>query len=159
MIRLARLSGLDDRFMLFVVGTMALSVVVSSAGAAIAFVNARKCRGGRRGSGDGPCRRHYGLWSDAADRVSAVSHRVRVGLLAGRRRGGLTVSAEYAGIATAAVATVLWIALMTRSNGDGAEIVVGVVGIAAIMLAPSVARWAYRDRSGHVTKPAGAGIR
>ncbi|WP_273500107.1 hypothetical protein [Paracoccus sphaerophysae] len=159
MIRLARLSGLDDRFMLFVVGTMALSVVVSSAGAAIASLmhgNA-EAAGGALVMGLVGGTMVFGPMLLIGFLPSLIAFALVYRLAGGA--AALTVSAEYAGVATAAAATVLWIVLMTRINGDGAEIVVGVVGIAAIMLAPSVARWAYRDRSGHGTKPAGAGIR
>ena len=112
-------SGLDDRFMLFVSGTMALSVLASVAGGAAAAL--------LRGNADAAAATFF---TGLVGAGMVFGPMLVVGLLVSipvfaivwRLSGGeeaRPVSAEYAGVATAGDATILWVALLTFVNGDG----------------------------------------
>ena len=140
--RQVRRTGLDDRFMMFVVVTMIASVSVSSvAAAAFAALKEGEPLGvlfiGIIGAGA-----VFGPMLVIGLVPSMIAFSLVWRLVGGER--SLPRSAEYAGLATAVVASVFWIALLTWLNGEGAELVVGAVGVAAIALAPLIARWAYR---------------
>ena len=141
-----RRSGLDDRFMLFVTVTKALAVVtvVGVAAAIMLLMGDTEGAGGTLIAGPIGAGIVFGPMLIVGLAVS-----IPVFAIVRRLTGGepaRPVSAEYAGVATAAAASVFWVALLSILNGDGAELVVGAVGVAAIILAPFVARWPIRTR-------------
>ena len=149
MLGVMRNSGLDERFMFFVTATMALSVLVFGAFAAAVLLlkgDPEAALGALipTPSGAGMV---FGPMLVIGFLVSIPSFAI-VWRLAGGE-SALSVSAEYAGVATAGVASFFWVALLGIVNGDGAEIVVGMAGLAAVLLAPWVARRAYDDRPTH----------
>ena len=142
-----RRSGLDDRFLLFVTVTMALAVMTVVGVAAVIMLlmgDNTEGAGGTLIAGPIGAGIVFGPMLIVGLAVS-----IPVFAIVRRLTGGepaRPVSAEYAGVATAAAASVFWVALLSILNGDGAELVVGAVGVAAIILAPFVARWPIRTR-------------
>lgn len=142
-----RRGGLDDRFMLFVVGTMAASVALASGAAALVAVATGRPEGagvflpGIVGGG-----MVFGPMLVVCLLPSALVFGAVWRLTGGE--SALPRSAIRAGIATAFVAAAFWTGLLWWLNGDGAEIVMGAVGIAAVLVSPFVAGWAYRRTPG-----------
>lgn len=143
--RAVRVSGLDDRFTFFMSGTLALSILVCAGPGAVMSLLMGEAKSAMSTLVAVPLGGLMLFWVMLFPGLLVSIPTFAIVWRTTGSEAARPLSAEYAGVATAGAASFFWVALLHALTAWDVELVMGVGGMVAVLVAPRVARWAYKD--------------